>query len=338
MMAASPPRPSREIRACLRKMGFRGIDENSRWEALPGGVSSQIWKLVLADRTVCVKKALPRLKVAADWFAPVERSLYETRWLQTAESIIPGAVPRVLAVDEDKHIFVMEFLDESYVCWKRQLLEGDVWPEVAAQVGDRIGLVHASTAGCQEIASRFATDSIFASLRLEPYLEEAARVHPDRAEALHRLITTTAGTRLALVHGDVSPKNILIGPEGPVFLDAECAWFGDPAFDLAFCLNHLLLKSIRVPRVARLLLASYEELTRAYLARVNWEDPETLSRRAAHLLPGLLLARIDGKSPVEYLRTEALKERVRQAARRLLAHPVASLTQLRESCFGELQA
>ncbi len=81
----------------------------------------------------------------------------------------------------------------------------------------------------------FATDDTFYALRIEPYLVAPTRRHPDLAGTLARLAHATARTRLALVHGDVSPKNILIGRRGPVFLDAECAWYGDPAFDLAFC-------------------------------------------------------------------------------------------------------
>src|SRR6185437_15355248 len=126
----------------------------------------------------------------------------------------------------------------AYPVWKTRLREGDADPVTAAAVGDLLALVHRRTAGDRRIAQRFATDASFLSMRLEPYLLATARVHPDLAPALEQLARTTAETRLALVHGDVSPKNILIGPHGPVFLDAECAWYGDPAFDLAFCLNH----------------------------------------------------------------------------------------------------
>ena len=115
---------------------------------------------------------------------------------------------------------------------------------------------------------------------------------------------TTQANKRALVHGDVSPKNILRGPDGPVFLDAECAWWGDPAFDLAFCLNHLLLKCLWTPSAAAGFLACFDALGAAYLARVAWEPPHALEARAARLLPGLFLARVDGKSPVEYITTE----------------------------------
>ena len=104
-----------------------------------------------------------------------------------------------------------------------------------------------------------------------------------------------------LVHGDVSPKNIMLGPDGPILLDAECAWFGDPAFDLAFCLNHFLIKRLVVKGAADALAAAFDALVAAYLAHVDWEPAEAVEARAAALLPVLALARVDGKSPVEYL-------------------------------------
>ena len=130
------------------------------------------------------------------------------------------------------------------------------------------------------------------------------------------------------MHGDVSPKNILAGPKGPVFLDAECAWYGDPAFDLAFCLNHLLLKCLWVPGSKGEFLACFDALYGAYLEAVSFEGVEA---RAASLLPALLLARVDGKSPVEYLTDEPQKRTVRQVAGALLENPVSRLPEVREA-------
>ena len=141
----------------------------------------------------------------------------------------------------------------------------------------------------------------------------------------------TANTKLALVHGDVSPKNILIGPQGPVFLDAECAWYGDPAFDLAFCLNHLLLKGLWVPVRRKAFLKCFDALSAAYLEGVAWESAAAIESRAASLLPGLLLARVDGKSPVEYLTADSDKDFVREVAGRLLQSPPATLAAIRDA-------
>src|SRR6267378_3045948 len=130
-------------------------------------------------------------------------------------------------------------------------------------------------------------------------------------------------------HGDVSPKNILVGPHGPVFLDAECAWYGDPAFDLAFCLNHLLLKCLWVPQAKSGFLNCFAALRGGYLERMSYEDPKSLEARTAALLPALLLARVDGKSPVEYL-TDG-KDLVRRVARALLAQPPATLGEIQKA-------
>jgi aminoglycoside phosphotransferase (APT) family kinase protein len=196
-------------------------------------------------------------------------------------------------------------------------------------VGRRIAAVHSATAGDAAIARRFETDAIFHSIRLEPYLAATAARHPDCAPALLALVETTAATKRALVHGDVSPKNILVGPGGPVLLDAECAWYGDPAFDLAFCLNHMLLKGIWRPQWREQYLRCFDALSGAYLEAVTWESPVTLERRAARLLPGLFLGRVDGKSPVEYLTDERDKDAVRAHARSLLLNPVDKLSQVR---------
>ncbi len=139
------------------------------------------------------------------------------------------------------------------------------------------------------------------------------------------------------MHGDVSPKNILLDGHRPVFLDAECAVWSDPAFDLAFCLNHLLLKCLWNPRATPAFVQSFDALAEAYLADMVWESAEGLQRRAAALLPGLLLARVDGKSPVEYIDREAQKDRVRRVAFRLLRQPVAQLTAVAQAWREEIE-
>jgi aminoglycoside phosphotransferase (APT) family kinase protein len=167
----------------------------------------------------------------------------------------------------------------------------------------------------------FAHDGVFEAIRIEPYLRATARAHPALASRFDELARVTLATKRALVHGDVSPKNILIGAQGPVFLDAECACFGDPAFDLAFCLNHLLLKGARKDADRARYEAAFAALAQVYLAGVDWEEADDLEARAAALLPALFLARIDGKSPVEYLTRESEREAVRRCAAPLIAAP-----------------
>lgn len=320
--------------AFLRRAGLAAPGEHPAVVTLTGGVSSDIWRIDLRRGPVCVKRALPRLRVAQLWEAPVERNVFERRWMETANAAVPGIAPRIVAHDE-AGIFAMQYLDEmSHPLWKSELRAGRADPDFARSVGERLARVHAATAGREDIARMFATDASFHAIRLEPYLLATARMHADVAPVLQQMVARTADTRVALVHGDVSPKNILCGPQGAVFLDAECAWYGDPAFDLAFCLNHLLLKCEWVPQHTGAFLASFDALARAYLPLVTWEEAATLESRAASLLPGLLLARIDGKSPVEYLQDEASKERVRKAARSMLLTPPAKLAEVRNRWQG----
>jgi len=313
----------------LRRAGLAAPRETPRAVPLAGGVSSDIWRVELARGTLCVKRALPRLKVAQLWEAPVERNRYERRWMETANRIVPGVAPRVLAAD-DAGCFAMEYLG-GLPLWKAELAAGRADAGFARAVGERLARIHAATAGDARIAAEFATDASFHAIRLEPYLVATARAHPDRAAQLLALAERTAQHRIALVHGDVSPKNILVGPGGPVLLDAECAWYGDPAFDLAFCLNHLLLKCLWVPPATEAFLACFDSLSISYLSNCKWEESSVLESRTASLLPGLLLARVDGKSPVEYLTEDAQKERVRRAARALLATPPSRLQEVRDA-------
>jgi aminoglycoside phosphotransferase (APT) family kinase protein len=332
MAAAGPSSASlpEAVLAFLRRSGLAARGEAPAARALAGGVSSDIWRVDLARETVCVKRALPRLRTAQRWEAPVERNRYERRWIEIANRIVPGVAPRVLAADDDAGCFAMEYLG-GLPLWKSELAAGRADAEFAAAVGGRLARIHAATAGDPAIAAEFATDAGFHAIRLEPYLIASARAHPGLAAALEALAARTAATRLALVHGDVSPKNILRGPAGPVLLDAECAWYGDPAFDLAFCLNHMLLKCLWVPAASDAFLSCFDSLSREYLVNCAWEEPSSLEARAASLLPGLLLARVDGKSPVEYVTDEAQKDRVRGIARVLLIDPPSRLPQVREA-------
>lgn len=324
MPAATPIDPRSDIAAALVRMGLCPAGVVPPMTALTGGVSSDIWRVDLPERTVCVKRALPQLRVQAEWIVPVERSVHEWDWYRLVDARFPGACPHPIARDEASNLFAMAFLSPAdHPLWKAQLLAGEVDPVTAQAVGGLLGRIHASTAGDEDVARAFATDDLFHALRLEPYLEAAARVHPDHAATLHAIVRTTAGTRHALVHGDVSPKNILAGPHGPVILDAECAWYGDPAFDVAFCLNHLLLKMLARPDRRDALAASFVGLAAAHRAEVGWEPATALDARVAPLLAGLFLARVDGKSPVEYLRDDASRATVRAAALAWLDAPQA---------------
>ena len=329
-MASAPDAGALRLADSLFRLGLVAEGEAPRVEALAGGVSSDIARVDAGGRSFCVKRALPKLKVAAEWRAPVERNHAEAEWMRVAADIVPDCVPRLLAEDRAAGLFAMEYLSPaSHPVWKDELRDGRIDTAFATEVGRRLARIHAATARRDDIAKRFANDHIFFPIRLEAYLVATAEKRSDVRNALLALVETTRTTKLALVHGDVSPKNILAGPKGPVFLDAECAVYGDPAFDLAFCLNHLLLKCLWRPQWCHRYLACFDALKDAYLAGVNWESPDTNEVRAAALLPGLFLARVDGKSPAEYITEDWQRDAVRRAAAPLLTQPVATLSEIK---------
>ena len=328
---AAPAAPG--LDSFLYRHGLAARDEQAAWTPLAGGVSSDIWRVDLPGRSICVKRALPKLRVGSDWHAPVSRNRYEWEWLRLAAGIVPLSVPEPLAHDAELGLFAMSFLPgERYPVWKQQLLAGKVDLDTAARVGHLLATLHNASAGSAEVAAAFDTTENFRALRLDPYLVATGLRHPDLQPVLAALVERTAQGRIALVHGDVSPKNILVGPDAPVLLDAECAWYGDPAFDIAFCLNHFLLKAVLLPQHLEALLQAFEAMATSYLDDVRFEKRAGLEARAACLLPALALARIDGKSPVEYLVGRAFEQDlVRSLARPLIAKPADSLASIMDA-------
>ena len=318
-MSDSAPDLVEALRAC----GLLGPTEEARLRPLTGGVSSDVFSVETGDgRTLVVKRAIPRLRVKAEWLAPVERMAGEVRWLKLARSIDPRLAPAVLAEVPRAHVFAMEYLDPAtHPVWKDEMAAGRVDPAFAGEVGRDLALIHGRTAGRPDIAAAFDTYPFFFDLRVSPFLLFTADRHPDVAPRLRGLAEDLGRRRVALMHGDVSPKNILVGPRGPVFLDAETTAYGDPAFDLAFCLTHLLLKTVWLRPHREAVMASFDALRGAYAAGLTWEAPAALSARAGPLVAALLLARVDGKSPAPYLTDAADQAFVRRSALGLLAAP-----------------
>jgi aminoglycoside phosphotransferase (APT) family kinase protein len=328
--------PIEFVRA-LNELGLSNA--SSLWGTpLTGGVSSDIWRIETEKGMVCAKRALSKLRVNADWYAPVERNLFEARWLQVAHQACAACAPELLGQHPGLGVLVMQYLEpDHYRLWKQELHAGHADSQTAHAMGQVLSKIHSYAAKNSHLASEFPTDKIFFEIRLAPYLLATAEHHPQLAHALEALVLQTQNNAKTLVHGDVSPKNILLGPQGPLLLDAECATWSDPAFDLAFCLNHLLLKCLWTPASTADFLHCFEVLTTSYLSSVDWEPPSDLEARAARLLPGLLLARVDGKSPVEYVTEEHQREHVRRVASTLLIKPASSLQEVAQAWAKDLK-
>lgn len=258
---------------------------------LTGGVSSDIVLVESSTGRIVVKAALEKLRVKDDWFVDVSRNRVEQSFFEYASPLMPAAVPRILGGGDGW--FAMEYLGDELHNWKSQLLAGNIKNETAKLAGAVLGRLHAASWDDPVARERFDTLPNFQALRIDPYLLTTAERVPEAAEVLRAEAARLGATKLALVHGDFSPKNLLVGPQRLIVLDAECAWFGDPAFDAAFLLTHLHLKALLNSKALPLIPAFWTAYTTAC--------DHDLEQRTVKLLLCLLLARVHGKSPAEYL-------------------------------------
>ena len=310
------------------ELGLIEPQDTIKAKALTGGVASDIAHVHSANHDYCVKFALPKLRVKADWYAPVERNLAEYRWLETYASIDPeGAIP-LFGHSPSLNGFVMGYLSgpNTYL-FKSALFEGKGSKQDAYNIGRNLGRIHQISTKSQFNSSPFDNRDDFYALRIEPYLIHTAKSHDAVADKLTAMADLLYQSKQVLVHGDVSPKNILIHNGKPYLLDAECATMGDASFDVSFCLNHFILKALHVPSHRQDYLGLCDSFWQAYKDEVDFEDAADLERRIAQLIPMLLLARVDGKSPVEYL-TEKTSTEIRRVALRSIKHPPATMQQL----------
>jgi aminoglycoside phosphotransferase (APT) family kinase protein len=291
----------------LRQLCADGVVRSSgaSMVSLAGGVSSEIYRVEDDGDVFVVKRALPKLKVRDDWTADVLRNACERRYLEYVGRFLPQSVPRLRNAGAGNGYFVMEYFGAEFRNWKELLLRKCFDPLHAAAAGSLIGVIHRTSTGDPDAVALFAGQSCFHQLRLDPYLMTTGRRHPQLESLFDAEVRRLTGTSECLVHGDFSPKNILIGQHRIVILDCEAAWYGDPAFDVCFLLSHLFLKAVYHRHAEPL-----AELVRTFWSAYVLASGCAVEDRVPRLLLMLLLARMDGKSPVEYL-DESKREFVR---------------------------
>jgi 5-methylthioribose kinase len=295
----------------LREAGRVPEGANVRVRELSGGVSNIVLRVDLDGRPpFVIKQCRERLRVAMEWHAPLDRIWTESATLGALQDILPeGTVPRVLFEDRPNYLFAMTCAPGDAVTWKSLLMDGRVDPDIAGWLGALLGRIHSEGSKHPALRGTLADTSLFEELRVDPYYRTVARRHPDLAPRIDALIAAMnrPDDERTLVLGDFSPKNLLVHTAGLVLLDFECAHAGDPAFDLGFFLTHLVLKEIRVIAAGDGAGPRYLDLTRgfwdAYLEARSLGPGATaeLIRRTNRHTAACCLARVDGKSPVEYL-------------------------------------
>ena len=306
----------------LRETGRIPPGRTAAVRELAGGVSNIVLRVdVEGEGPFVIKQCRERLRVAMDWRAPLERIWTEREALGLLERILPtGQVPGVLFEDRPNYLFAMTCAPDDAVTWKSRLMDGEADSAIAHDVGAMLGAIHAIPPDQPTLAGPLADARLFDELRVDPYYRTTARSHPDLAPAFEALIEEMRRTPdPTFVHGDFSPKNLLVHAGGVVLLDFECTHRGDPAFDIGFFLSHLLLKAFRASPDHGAYLAVIDAFADAYHAAAR-PDAFRYARGARHAA-ACTLARLDGKSPVDYRHDldEAAVRRFARAA--LLAEP-----------------
>ena len=306
----------------------RVVDGPWQITELGGGVSNTV---LLAERPglrLVLKQALGKLRVEQDWFSDRGRIFRESAALMAVEPWLPpDSVPGVVFEDHDNLLFAMFAAPAHAVTWKSQLLAGHVQFLTAERIGEMLAAIVRHTWRDPASQEAFGDQTVFDQLRLDPYYRSTAARHPELAAEFKVLLRESQQRRVSLVHGDWSPKNFLVWDNAIMAIDFEVIHYGDPSFDTAFLLNHLALKSFYRPESKSSYCPAAVRFWRSYTAGLP-DGLDWIERATIQHLGCLMLSRIDGKSPVEYLKDEPVRDRVRQFARRLIVDPPATVQEV----------
>ncbi|MFK7777405.1 MAG: phosphotransferase [Gimesia sp.] len=322
----------------LRENQQLAADESATAEGLAWGVSNVVIRIHReAGDDFVIKQSRKQLRTQAEWFSHLDRIWRELEVMQELGHLLPaGVVPRVLFEDRENYLFAMEAIDKDHQVWKAVLLDGKFDLNIARELGDYLSAIHRNSFLNEKYQTQWGDWKIFDQLRIDPFYRFIVKAHPEIKTWVDDLINDMSAHRLCLVLADFSPKNILITDKAIHLVDFETAHFGDPAFDLGFFLSHLLLKAVSFQRTGDGCIRLAEIFWDQYLnhgARLplgedprikQMEDPELGMRTIRHLA-ACMLARVDGKSTVDYLSGPMMQDQVRSFALSLILDPPASI-------------
>ncbi len=311
----------------LVRQGLASQAQDVNVRPLGGGVSNLVLLVEWPDepeRCWVVKQSLEKLRVKDDWRSERGRIFREAEGIRALQPVLgDAALPEVIHIDRENFLFVMTAAPTGSLAWKDMLLGRRADAPVARQAGLVLARMINASRENPVLESQFSDRTVFDQLRLDPYYRTTASRHPELRWEFEDLINISLGIRTSLVHGDYSPKNILVHGSNIFLIDFEVIHWGDPAFDAAFLLNHLFLKAFHLPQIEGALIEVAREFWRSLLEGLGMlvlggPDYSEFEAWTMRHLGGLMLARIDGKSPVEYIQDEPTKARVRRTATRIL--------------------
>ena len=300
-----------------------------KYKKLEGGVSSEVYYVKTNKNEYCIKRSLKKLLVKKDWIANTNRIKFEYYWLNHCRNILNKNIPKTYEFNNKKKYIVMEYLNNSkYKTLKELYFKKIINLNTIRLISKHLYKIHSKSNNYKTKILFKGNRNNFNDLRLDPYFNEVGRVYPKYKKYVKDLNKNYLINSSTLVHGDFSPKNILIGKNKIVYLDAECCNFGDPIFDLVFFSNHLLLKSIFIKDKSKEFIKSYIIFYKEYLKNLNAEKSKLYIDRIIKMTPIMMLARIDGKSPVEYIKSKKIKNTIRNKSFLLLERNINSLNDI----------
>jgi 5-methylthioribose kinase len=322
---------ARNVFFYLKSRGLATSRDGILVEEMGGGVSNIVLFVQFEaqpSRRWVVKQSLAKLRVQDDWRSDRDRIFREAEAIQMLrDSLGADSLPEIVYLDRSNYCFVMTAAPVGSEPWKSLLLRGEVDAGIARTAGGL--LARLITAGHQvpALRDRFEERSVFDQLRIDPYYRTTAERHPELRSVYERLIEDSWNIRDSVVHGDYSPKNMLVKDGNICLIDFEVVHWGDPAFDAGFQVNHLFLKACHNPSYRSLYFGAVREFWHSLLEGAPSTREKRFESMTTRHLGALMLARIDGKSPVEYIKDASTKQRVRELARRILLEPANSLEQ-----------
>lgn len=324
----------------LHLTGRIGVDETPRLTKLAGGVSNRTVLLERADgRAWVLKQALDRLRVRVDWRSDPRRIELEALGMRALGEIAPpGAIMPLVFLDPEHHLLAMQAVPRPHESWKTMLFSGRIEPGHVRQFAQLLATIHVAGRRRRErFAREFDDRTHFESLRLEPYYLYSAERMPPVEPFIRALVEETRATRYTLVHGDYSPKNVLVHDDRLVLLDHEVIHFGDGAFDLGFALTHFLSKANALGAYREQFVDAAKLFWITYAGAAQAEPWWTgLEARAGRHTLACLLARCVGRSPLEYLKPQAAAAQA-NAASLMMERPPSKIGELIDRFIGRVE-
>ena len=300
-----------------------------QYKKLTGGVSSEVYHVKTNKNNYCIKRSLKRLLVKKKWIANTNRIKFEYLWLKHCQNILKRNIPNTYEFNNKKKYIVMEYLKTSqYKTLKQLYFNKIININTIRSISKHLYKIHSNSSNYKTKKTFEGNYKNFYDLRLDPYFNEVGRVYPKYKGYIKKINENYIKHSNTLVHGDFSPKNILVGKNKIIYLDAECCNFGDPVFDLVFFTNHLLIKSIFFKDKSQEFIKLYISFYKEYLSNLSTKNFNSYIDRIIKMTPIMLLSRVDGKSPVEYINKVKIKNIIRKKSFLLLDSKISSLNDI----------